>query len=119
MARYQRALGRLDAAVAPLAPGDPVNRCRSASKWMERALHGTAMVVQDLDPYACVEDGTTGLKATTEEEWTAQLLRLVDDAALRRRLGEQARDEVLAKHTIEDRAPLWRALVAEGGAGRR
>ena len=55
-------------AVAPLSPGDPVNRGRSASKWMEHGLHGTAMVVQDLAPYACVEDGVTGLKATTECE---------------------------------------------------
>ena len=58
-----------------------------------------------------------GLKATTPEEWTEQVLRLVGDAALRKRIGEAAREQVLAEHTIEARAPAWRAFVAEA-AGR-
>ena len=41
------------------------------------------------------------------------MLRLVGDAALRHRIGEAARAEVLAKHTLEARRPLWEALVAE------
>ena len=106
----------LDVAVAPLAPADPLNRCRSATKWMEHGLHGTAMVVQDLEPYACVEDGVTGLKAVTEEEWVEQVMRLVGDAALRRRIGEAASEAVLAEHTLEARRALWEALVAEARA---
>ena len=108
-----RAAGILDVSLGPLNPAAPINRSRSGQRWMEAALHGTAMVLQRLEPYDVAEDGVTCLKAATEEEWTEQVLRLVGDAGLRRRIGRAAREQVLAEHTIEKRAPAWRAFVAE------
>jgi hypothetical protein len=59
----------------------------------------------------------TALTAETAEEWQEQLLRLVNDAPLRR-IGEAARAEVLAKHTLETRRPRWEALLADAARGR-
>ena len=44
------------------------------------------------------------------------MLCLVGDVALRRRIGEAAREAVLSEHTIEARRPAWEALVAEARA---
>jgi hypothetical protein len=44
-------------------------------------------------------------------------MRLVTDAKLRRCIGEAARAEVLAKHMLAARRPLWEALVAEASGG--
>jgi glycosyltransferase involved in cell wall biosynthesis len=64
------------------------------------------------------EDEVTALPAETAEEWQEQLLWLVNDAPLRRRIGEAARAEVLAKHTLEARRPRWEALLADAARGR-
>ncbi len=71
---------------------------------MEMALHSTATVLQRLEPYWQAEEEVTCLKADAPEEWQDQLLRLVRDPALRRRIGESAR------------RPLWEALVTEASA---
>jgi glycosyltransferase involved in cell wall biosynthesis len=114
---FQRALRILDVAAQPLDPSLPFNRTRSGQKWMEFALHCTAAVLQRLEPYELAIDGETCLKAASPEEWQEQLLRLVDDVVLRRRIGTAARAEVLSNHTLEARAPLWQTLVDE--ASRR
>jgi glycosyltransferase involved in cell wall biosynthesis len=109
---YHRQIGLLDVAVAPLA--DTIwNRCKSGCKWLENALHGTPMVVSDLPPYADVEQGVTGLKARTVEQFRQGLRRLVNDADLRQRIGGAARAAVLQAHTLTARTPVWRALLAD------
>ena len=80
---------------------------------MEMALHSTATVLQRLEPYWQAEEEVTCLKADAPDEWQDQLLRLVRDPVLRRRIGESARAVVLAGHTLEARRPLWEALVTE------
>jgi glycosyltransferase involved in cell wall biosynthesis len=114
---YQRTVGVLDVAALPLRSDLAFNRSRSGQKWMEYALHSTACVLQDLEPHALARHEETCLKATTMEEWEAQLMRLVHDPALRQRIGEAAREDVLANHTMEARRPLWESLVAESRTG--
>lgn len=110
-ASYRSAIGILDVAVAPQVD-TAFNRARSAAKWLEHAMHGTAMVVSDMPAYGPVEHGRTGLKARTAEEFAAHLLRLVGDADLRRRIGAAARAEVLRAHSITARAPAWRTFLS-------
>ncbi len=97
-ADYARALASLapDIGLAPLAD-TPFNRCKSAVKWLEYSALGAAGIYQDLPPYADVRHGMTGLKASTPEEWEDCLIRLLEDHALRRRLGDAARAEVLSR----------------------
>lgn len=81
-------------------------------KFYEHALHGTPMVVSDLDPYRCVEHGVTAFKARSAGEFTDYVAMLCKDAGLRERIGNAARDAVLAKHTTASYAEQWRAAVA-------
>ncbi len=62
-----------------------------------------------------VRDGVTGYTASTPEEWEAALLRLVDEATLRRSLGDAARAQFLRSHTRarvqEQWLECWRRLL--------
>jgi L-malate glycosyltransferase len=48
-----------------------------------------------------IRDGENGLLVRTEDEWLAALERLIDDSALRRRLGEQARADAVARYSTK------------------
>lgn len=109
---YHQAIGMLDVAVAPLAD-IPFNEAKSPCKWLEHSLHETPMVLSDLEPYRCVQDGVTGLKARSADEFAVQLRRLVEDGELRTRIGQAARAEVLRRHTPQAQGPAIRALFAE------
>ena len=52
-----------------------------------------------------------GLLVRTEDEWVAALRRLLDDAGLRRRLGEQARKDAVAKYSTKVIAAQYRRVL--------
>lgn len=53
-----------------------------------------------------IKDGENGLLASSEQEWRAALCRLIEDEALRRKLGEAGRDTVKKSYTVERVGPL-------------
>jgi len=57
-----------------------------------------------------IQDGVNGYLASTQDEWVARLSCLVQDAALRLRLGEAARQTVEDRYSIAANAPLYVAL---------
>jgi glycosyltransferase involved in cell wall biosynthesis len=59
-----------------------------------------------------IRDGENGILVRTPEEWVAALERLIDDPALRRRLGEQARRDAVAKYSIRAVARDYRTVLA-------
>ncbi|MCC6173787.1 MAG: glycosyltransferase family 4 protein [Chloroflexi bacterium] len=67
-----------------------------------------------------VEDGANGLLATTTEEWIGKLSMLVEDPALRRRIGDAGRQTVEEKYSLTTHAPrfletlLWTADTSRG-----
>lgn len=48
-----------------------------------------------------IDDDQSGFIASTDEEWIEKLSMLIEDAALRKRLGETARKKVVDKFSIE------------------
>ena len=83
------------------------------------------MVLSDGSVYECVEHGVTGFKAKTPEEFTRYMRLLVDKTELRRRMGEAARQAVLARHTVNQWREHWRRVwkmryskLFDGWAGR-
>ena len=59
-----------------------------------------------------IRDRENGLLVTTDEEWVAALERLVRDADLRRRLGDAARRDAVAKYSIKAVAVDYRRVLA-------
>src|SRR6266542_4426788 len=57
-----------------------------------------------------IRDGDNGLLVRTEDDWLDALRRLLDDPDLRRRLGEQARRDAVAKYSTDAIAAEYRAV---------
>lgn len=66
-----------------------------------------------------IRDEHNGLYATDEKGWEVQLLRLLDDPALRQRLSETARQDAVASLSLAAHAPRFVRIVERALAGRR
>ena len=103
--QYPAALATFDIAFEPPTVS-PQRRGRSPLRWLEASALGTPLVA---DP----ETYPNAVPARDVDELAQQLLRLVDDAPLRARIGETARGTVMAEHTMSAAAADWaRALTA-------
>lgn len=96
----------LDIGLAPLAD-NLFNRAKSNLRWMEYAMNKTAVVVSPVEAYKNVKHEKTGLVAKEKNEWFNAMDRLVQDAELRRKLGESAYREVKEKYNIEKNCSMW------------
>lgn len=95
---YRRTLADADVAVLPLAD-TPFNRAKSDLKFLEAAAEGAAVLASPVVYAASVDPGRTGLLFHDSESFERQLLRLVDDPALRAALADAARAHV-AEHRM-------------------
>lgn len=90
-----------DIGLMPLVDS-PRARGKCAFKALQFMGVGTPCVVSPVGMNAeIIEDGETGFLARTPEEWHDKLLRLIDDAVLRERMGRAARAAVLERFTHE------------------
>lgn len=60
-----------------------------------------------------IRDGETGLLVRTEAEWEAALERLILDPDLRRRLGQAARKDAVAKYSTHAIAVKYRQVIEQ------
>ena len=91
-AAFKRRLAELewDVALAPLH-ASPYNLCKTATKWVEYAEAGAAVVASDMEVYQpMIAEGAAA--AATPGQWGHVLQRLVEDASLRRGLVAAADD---------------------------
>jgi glycosyltransferase involved in cell wall biosynthesis len=58
-----------------------------------------------------IRDGDNGLLARSEQDWLDALRRLLDDPDLRRRLGQQARRDAIAKYSVKAVAGAYREVL--------
>jgi len=88
---YLQQLSEADINIAALEQ-DPFTDCKSEIKWMEAAAYGIPSIVTPTATYrAVVQAERDVLFAANTEEWEKQLTRLVESAALRQSIGENAR----------------------------
>lgn len=124
---YDRFFRRFSAAgfeigLAPLAD-DAFHRSKTNTKFREYGACGIAGVYSDVDVYsACVRHGETGLLVANETAaWYRALRRLVDDAALRKKIQDQARTEVEEHYSQEKFEAVFLRQIEQlvGNASRR
>jgi hypothetical protein len=84
----------------------PWRRARSQLRWLESSAWGIPFV-GDRRIYPRIEPGKTGFHAANPQAMAQDLLRLVDDADLRARVGTQAWSAVAEHYSIEAVAPQW------------
>ncbi|MES2001546.1 MAG: glycosyltransferase family 4 protein [Pseudomonadota bacterium] len=101
----------IDIGVYPL-PNDDWVIGKSGLKAITYMAMGIPCVATDVGTTPMIiRDGENGLLARTPEEWVDALGRLLDDADLRRRLGQQARADAVAKYSTTAIAADYRRVL--------
>ncbi|MBE7210688.1 MAG: glycosyltransferase [Gluconacetobacter diazotrophicus] len=116
---YRAYLGLLAAADIAIAPLEDTvfNDAKSNIKFQEAAMLALPSVCSPRATFRdVVRDGENGLLATDAASWERALEALVVDPALRRRLGERARRDVLDRYAPE-RVAAEQVRPVLGGAG--
>lgn len=99
--QYWAALRRNDINVAVLKKS-LLTDAKSEIKWLEAAMFGIPSVVSGTATHRdVIRHGETGLFADTRTEWVSALTRLIEDASLRKMIGETARKDVLARYNLD------------------
>lgn len=110
MHEYQETLNnaRLDIMLIPRKE-NYFNRCKSNVKFLEAAMCEIPCVMQSFDkaPYEEVENGVTGILIKDNNDWPAEVEKLIKDKGLRRQIGRNAKEYTLKNYNIEDHAHRW------------
>jgi glycosyltransferase involved in cell wall biosynthesis len=87
---YLDVLAQADISIAPLQV-TRFNNAKSNIKYIEASILGVPSVATPCDPFRqVIRHGVNGFLADSPEAWLSSLTALVDDAGLRRRVGEAA-----------------------------
>lgn len=99
MAELPAEVARFDINLAPLEAGNRYVEAKSELKYFDAALVRVPTVASPTRPYAAaIRHGVNGFLAESPEDWKESLQQLVNDASLRRRVGEMAHRHAIAKH---------------------
>lgn len=102
---------RMNIGIMPL-PDESWARGKSGYKLIQYMACGLPVVASPVGVNAdIVVAGETGLLASTPAQWRDALVTLLDDAALRRRMGEQGRARAEAHYSLEYCAPRMVELI--------
>lgn len=100
-----------DIGICPLELSDPkavdFNRAKSQLKWSEFGALRIPSVCTNAEPYSCVEDGVTGYLASTVDEYAEKIGILVENADLRKKIGDNAYQKNYEDYNLEKNAVLW------------
>ncbi len=109
-----REMARFDINLAPLEFGNPFCEAKSELKFFEAALVEVPTVASPTGPFRrAIEHGKTGFLAATADDWYGCLKRLVDDPALRARIGRQAYYAALAQFGPVQRSAQFGRVVEQ------
>ncbi|MGC9455473.1 MAG: glycosyltransferase family 4 protein [Phycisphaerae bacterium] len=118
--QQQAALRECDIGLCPM-PDNPWTRGKCPFKVLEYMAAGLPWVgsaVGELVTYAGKGDEARGLVAADDEQWVSGLSKLLDDGALRSRMGKLGRSYVEHNHAREPLADklaeLFRSIAAQG-----
>ena len=113
--RYMELLQQSDICLLPLLPSR-FNRMKSDLKYLEAAASGVAALANPTVYADTLVPGETGLLYETEKEFESALTRLIEDAALRRRLVSNAwewvRENRLLSMHYRDRVEWYESLYS-------
>ena len=110
-------LHQCDIGIMPL-PDDPWVKLRSHLKVRQFMAVGVPCVASPVGIIPeLIQDGVNGFLASTEREWIEKLSKLIDDPALRNRMGEKACAVVAQRYSGREWAQTV-ASILRGAAGK-
>jgi glycosyltransferase involved in cell wall biosynthesis len=106
-------IGRLDIGLMPM-PDDEWARGKCALKALQYMAMGVPTICTSVGANCeVIEHGRNGMLAYSEAEWLACLTALIDDAALRARLGQAGRQTIEAGYSMRSCAAAFASVVRE------
>jgi len=106
-----------DIGVMPL-PETEWSKGKCSLKLLQYMAMGIPSVAQRIGMNSeVIEDGVDGFLASSEEEWTQKLSRLIEDASLRKKMGERARAKVMDRYSLEKTTPMLADVLQEAARG--
>ncbi|MCA0433900.1 MAG: CDP-glycerol glycerophosphotransferase family protein [Proteobacteria bacterium] len=116
-------LSGMDINLAPLKAGR-FNDCKSELKVFEAALHAVPTIASPTGSYRdCIEHGVDGYLPSSQQDWFDCVLKLVDNADERQRVGLAARARALAHFSAKNSASrleeVLSSLLEKGRAAGR
>lgn len=110
-------LRRMDIGLMPL-PDDVWTRGKCGLKGLVSMAMGAATVMSPVGVNtSIVKPGANGFLPATDDEWVDALCRLVDDAALRARIGAAGRETVVRDYSVERWAPALADVLHTAARG--
>ncbi|MBN1537120.1 MAG: glycosyltransferase [Anaerolineales bacterium] len=99
-----------DLFIAPL-PDSPFNQGKSGIKFLEYSAGGIPGVYMKTAPYLeYIVDGENGFLASNAQEWQDKLMRLISEADMRYRMGQNAQKMAL-QHRLSDHFHEWEDAI--------
>ncbi|QNT77941.1 glycosyltransferase [Entomobacter blattae] len=96
---YLNIFSRSDIAIAPLEE-TLFNECKSNIKYIEASVFSIPSVCSPRQPFSqIIRQGENGFLAQSHSEWVKALTLLVNDAELRRSMGEKAQETVDGRYS--------------------
>jgi glycosyltransferase involved in cell wall biosynthesis len=112
-------LSRFDINLAPLVIDNPFSQSKSEIKWMEAALVSTPTIASKTDAYqSALRSGSTGIVASSIEEWQGALTMLVGDKDKRQAMGAAGREAAIQSYSPRVRANGFH-LILQQVTGRK
>jgi glycosyltransferase involved in cell wall biosynthesis len=95
-----------DINLAPLEIDNPFCRCKSELKYFEAGILGVPTVASKIEPFEhAIDDGKNGFLCRSKDDWCRALRLLIEEPAVRARIGQQAEEHTITNYTPLQRAP--------------
>jgi len=108
---YWEVLSGADINIAVLSR-NPATDAKSEIKWLEAAMFGIPSIVSPTATYRDVlVDGRDAVFAETSEDWALALKQLASDAALRGRIGAQARTKAVRDYGLSAATEVLKRII--------
>lgn len=106
-------ISEVDVNLAPLEP-NPHKRSKSSIKFLEAGLLNVPTIASNLEPYnETITHLEDGLLCSDVHDWRDNLRLLVEDAALRQKMGAAAFHKARSQHTTLIRSERLKAVLHE------
>jgi glycosyltransferase involved in cell wall biosynthesis len=106
-------LRRIDIGLYPL-PDEPWVYGKSGLKAMQYMALGIPTVASAVGMnFKVIEDGVSGFLVKNDREWITTITRLIDDPALRARVGEASRLRILNKYSVKANQSTYLSIFKE------
>jgi glycosyltransferase involved in cell wall biosynthesis len=97
----QKANAAFDIGLCPLVPGE-TNEARCSLKVLDYMAAGIPVAISPIGENTYfIEDGVQGFLPKNAGEWTEKLLLLIEDRALREKMGREARAKLEAQYSYQ------------------